>query len=125
MIKLSIETSINVFIGTYTSRYEGKGKGIYAATVDPETGSLSSARVAATAVDPSFLIIHPTRPLLYEVGRVSVDGKQQAELNAYEIKATRLNPMTGQPTGHGAPCHLIMDGGGKYVLSTVYGTGTI
>ena len=116
---------MDVYIGTYTTRYASKGEGMYAATFDPESGSLSNVRVAASAVDPSFLSIHPTLPLLYAVGQVNVDGKHRGGINAYAIEAKGLRLVNGQPTGDRGPCHLIVDGGGNYVLCTVYEAGIV
>lgn len=63
MIKLSIETSMNVLIGTYKSRYGGKGEGIYAATFDLETGfSFKRPSVSATAVNRVFSNHSPYAP---------------------------------------------------------------
>ena len=114
---------MDVYFGTYTARNAGKGEGIYAATFDPESGSLSKIRVAAGAVDPSFLAIHPTLPLLYAVGQV--EGKRKGGINAYAIEAKGLRLVNGQQTGDRGPCHLIVDGGGNYVLCTVYEAGIV
>jgi hypothetical protein len=51
-----------VYIGTYTG---GKSKGIYVSRLDPASGRLSAPELAAEAVSPSFLAIHPNRRFLY------------------------------------------------------------
>src|SRR5918911_3614301 len=54
------------YIGTYTGG-KGGSKGIYRFDFDPTTGQLSHGELAAEAVNPSFLAIHPNRQYLYAV----------------------------------------------------------
>jgi len=116
---------MDIYIGTYTTRYAGTAEGIYAATFDSETGALSNVRRATCAVDPSFVAIHPTRRFLYAVGEVVGGGKQQGGINAYAIESDGLRLLNGQPTGDKGPCHLLVDKEGKYVLGTVYEAGKV
>ena len=55
-----------VWFGTYT-RGGGGSEGIYVSHFDPESGSLAPPVLATAATNPSFLAVHPTRPLLYAV----------------------------------------------------------
>ena len=56
-----------VYFGTYTKE---KSRGIYVASFDAETGRAGPPRLAAETENPSFLALHPTRPLLYAVNEV-------------------------------------------------------
>src|SRR5437868_225872 len=59
-----------VYVGTYTGAKTGS-QGIYRFDFDPATGQLTPAGLAAEAVNPSFLAIHPTGKYLFAVGEVS------------------------------------------------------
>ena len=106
------------FIGTYTG---GDSKGIYVASLDMESGKLTSHSFV-DAVNPSFVAIHPNRKLLYAVNETS-DGA----VSAFSIdreKAT-LKFINQQPAKGGAPCHLVVDSTGKHVLCANYSGGNI
>jgi 6-phosphogluconolactonase len=114
-----------VYFGTYTGT---KSKGIYFAKLNLVTGELSTPVLAAETARPSFLALHPTRPLLYAVGEVSTFQNQKAgAVNAFSI-----DPATGmlallnqQPSGGGGPCHLVVDRTGQHVLVANYGGGSV
>jgi 6-phosphogluconolactonase len=114
-----------VFIGTYTGP---KSKGIYRCEIDLATGKLSAAEVAAEAVNPSFLAIHPTKKFLYCVDEISNFGKKPAGgVSAFALdpatgKLTALNQQSSVGTG---PCHLTVDRTGKNVLVANYGGGSV
>ena len=114
-----------VYIGTYTS---GASEGIYTCELDLATGELTSPRLAGAAVNPSFLALHPSRPLLYAVGEIAdfADGDSGA------VSAFAIDPATGQLTAlnqqssKGAgPCHLVVDATGGSVLVANYGSGSV
>ena len=114
-----------VYVGTYTT---GESKGIYLLRLDLASGALQSAGVAAEGPNPSFLAIHPSRRVLYavsEMGRFA--GKETGAVSAMSI-----DPQTGklillnQQSSRGAgPCHLVVDGTGRYVLVANYGGGSV
>ncbi len=114
-----------VYVGTYT---EGKSKGIYLLELDPASGALTSRRLAAEAVNPSFLAIHPSRRFLYAVGEVDdFGGKKAGGVSAFAINPedgtlTRLNGQSSRGTG---PCHLSVDRQGENVLVANYGGGSV
>jgi 6-phosphogluconolactonase len=115
------ETKQHVYIGTYTG---AKSQGIYHAVLDPATGKLSEPELAAEAVNPSFLNIHPTQKFLYAVNR---EGEKQGGLLAFAIdrrtgKLTRLGDQAACGDG---PCHVMVDRSGKCVLVASYGSGMV
>lgn len=116
---------VRVYIGTYTG---GNGGGIHLSELDPVSGKLSSPRVAAETVNPSFLAIHPSRKFLYAVGEVSdLGGKKTGGISAFAIdpKSGDLKLINQQSSGGGGPCHLVVDGTGKAVLVANYGGGSV
>ena len=115
-----------VWFGTYTGG-PAKSEGIYVARFDDATGSLSPAKLAGTASNPSYLALHPRLPVLYSVAEVSkVDGKPGGAVAAFAF-----DPSTGmlsskgmQSSGGSGPCHLTVDPAGKAVLAANYGGGS-
>ncbi|HEY0865933.1 MAG TPA: lactonase family protein [Fimbriimonas sp.] len=116
---MTINEEVDFYIGTYTS--EEGSKGIYHARLDTATGSIGGLKLAAEAVTPSFLAVHPNRPLLYAVHEYT-----SGEVSAYAMEEDgglrRLNTQKYQGPG---PCHLSVDAQGKNVLSASYGDGSL
>jgi 6-phosphogluconolactonase len=113
-----------VFIGTYTG---AKSKGIYVARMNSQTGRLSSPVLAAETASPSFLALHPNGRFLYAVGELGrFDGKPSGALSAFAIASDtgRLTLLNQQSSGGTHPCHLIVDSGGRHVLTANYGSGS-
>lgn len=116
---------LHVYIGTYT---RGESEGIYVSQLDLKTGKLSTPRLAAKSVNPSFVAIHPSRKFVYSVGEISdFQGKKTGGVSAFAV-----NPKTGQlklinqQSSEGAgPCHLVVDATGKNVLVANYGGGSV
>lgn len=116
---------LRVYLGTYT---RGKSEGIYVSELDLHSGKLADARLAAKAINPSFVAIHPSRRFVYAVGEINdFQGNKTGGVSAFAVDAstgqlTRIN----QQSSHGAgPCHLIVDAAGKNVLVANYGGGSV
>jgi len=113
-----------VYFGTYG---EGPGEGIFVAELNLASGVVSPPRLAAEAVDPSFLAFDPSHKFLYAVSEVStLDGKKTGGVVAFAVDAktgqlTRLNEQASQGSG---PSHLVVDKTGKNVLVANYDGGT-
>ncbi|MEV4178494.1 beta-propeller fold lactonase family protein [Nonomuraea sp. NPDC049709] len=71
-------------------------------------------RVAA----PSFLVAHPTLPVLYAAGEL-----ERGWLTAYEVGA-ELSPLDERPSEGHSPCHVAVDPGGTLLAAANYGDGT-
>ncbi len=116
---------LRVYLGTYTG---GDSKGIYVCELDLGSGQLSQPRLAAEAVNPSFLAIHPSRKFLYAVGEISeLAGKPGGGVLALAVDAQsgQLTALNQQPSGGAGPCHLTVDATGKNVLVANYGGGSV
>jgi len=113
--------SLPVYFGTYT-RGENSSKGIYRSVLNLETGELSEPSLAAKAVNPSFLEIHPTGRFLYAVSEAGEAGS----VSAYAIEADtgNLKLLNTQPSGGAGPCHVSIDHKGKNLLVANYGSGS-
>ena len=114
---------VDVWFGT-TVANKGRGKGIYHANFDTDTGKLSQPTLAAKADSPGFLAMHPDGKMLYAAARES--GK--AVVVAYKIKKDKkqvtLTKVNSVAIGDGAAVHLSVDRSGKFLLSAQYGKGS-
>jgi 6-phosphogluconolactonase len=114
-----------VYFGTYTGP---KSKGIYRSTFDPTDGKLGPPELAAEAVNPTFLAVHPSRPLLYAANEIGdFRGRKAGAVSAMAIQAgsgklTLLNQQSSQGPG---PCHVSVDRTGRFVLAANYGGGSV
>jgi 6-phosphogluconolactonase len=116
-----------VYFGTYTNT-RPKSQGIYLGQFDLAVGKLESVVPAGKAVNPSFLVVHPSRPLLFAVSEVpNFDDKHTGAVYAFSIqpKTGQLTLLDQQSSGGGGPCHVTIDRSGQYVLVANYGTGSI
>ncbi len=114
-----------VYVGTYT---RGESEGIYLCRLDLATGAIRSLGLAAEADNPSFLAIHPSRPLLYAVGEIaSFAGKRTGAVSAFSIhpESGKLVLLNRQPSRGAGPCHLVVDQTGQCVLVANYGGGSV
>ncbi|MFM7152377.1 MAG: lactonase family protein [Gemmataceae bacterium] len=114
-----------VYVGTYTRGT--KSEGIYRMELDLTTGKLSSPALAGKAVNPSFVAIHPSGKYLYSCGEIddfSRGRKGSGSVDAFAIDANGdLSLLNQMPSDGGAPCHLITDRAGKFVLCANYSGG--
>lgn len=117
--------AITVYVGTYT---DSTSKGIYRFTFDPATGAATPPVLAAEAVNPSFLALHPTGHVLYAVGEIDGAGGTPGGLvSAFAVdRATGgLTLLNQRSSGGGAPCFLTVDRQGRNVLVANYGGGNV
>lgn len=114
-----------VYVGTYTGE---KSKGIYVSRLDLGSGALTPPELAAEIPNPSFLAVHPSRPLLYAVNEVGTfDGKPTGSVSAFAVDAAsgQLTPLNRQPSGGAGPAHVSTDRAGRHVLVANYGGGSV
>lgn len=111
-----------VFIGTYTAD-DSTSKGIYSCVLDVADGSLSEPSLAAEAVNPSFLAIHPNGQYLYCVNEISEGpGRPTGTATAFVLDAATgaLERINSQTTEGGVPCHCNVDATGRWLLVANY-----
>lgn len=117
--------SVSFYIGPYT---RGESKGIYHAKLDTDTGKLHALKLAAELDSPSFLALHPTKPVVYAVNEVANFGGEKAGAVTALKRDTKTNELTllNQLTTKGAhPCHVSVTPCGKFVLVANYSGGSI
>ncbi len=120
-------TRLWVYFGTYT-RGDSGSKGIYRGTFDLQTGQLADVALAGETTNPSFLAIHPSKPLLYAVGELaSFEGKKVGAVSAFAIEpgTGKLELLNQQSSGGAGPCYVAVDRTGRCVLVANYGSGSV
>lgn len=115
-----------VYVGTYTQGSDSKG--IYQLQMDGDTGKLSHVNTTADVVNPSFLAIHPSKKYLYAVNEIGhYQGKKTGAVSSFRINAKTgaLQFLNQQSSEGAAPCHLVVDDTGNYVLVANYSGGNV
>ena len=113
-----------VFVGTYTG---GESQGIYSFSFDASEERVGALGLAAEVENPSFLAIHPNRRFLYAVNEVNeFDGEASGAASAYQIRPdSSLLFLNRAATGGGAPCHLVVEATGNFLLVANYNGGSV
>jgi 6-phosphogluconolactonase len=114
-----------MFIGTYT---QGKSEGIYSLRMDAQTGEMQALAVAKGIENPSFLAVHSRLSCLYAVSETAeYNGKKSGAIAAFSLDegTAELRFLNSKPTFGEAPCHLALDGSGRYLLAANYGGGSV
>jgi 6-phosphogluconolactonase len=114
-----------LYVGTYTGK---NSKGIYLFEMNKDTGKLADLGVVAETPNPTFLTLHPTKPVLYAVSEIgNFDGKKAGAVAAFRIdpKTKALTLLNKQTSGGAGPCHVSIDKAGKNVFVANYGGGSV
>ncbi|MDR2116347.1 MAG: lactonase family protein [Planctomycetaceae bacterium] len=93
-----------LFIGTYTG--ENGSQGIYTCQFDSIKGVFTKPELAAKCEHPSFLAIHPSRPLLYAV----LEERSQSALYVftYQKSTGKLTLLDEKEIPGRSSCHLCL-----------------
>jgi 6-phosphogluconolactonase len=109
-----------VVIGCYTQGAGGDGVGLTVTQRDPTTGALRPIGEATPTPSPSFVVSHPTLPVLYAVNELD-----EGALSAFAMAADgTLTALGTWPTGGALPCNVTVDTG-RHVLVANYGRGSV
>lgn len=113
------QENLPIFIGTYTN---GASEGIYRGLFNTSTGALTDIKLVASAVNPSFLVVHPQGKLVLAVNEVmDFNGEATGAISAFSIDDDGgLQLMGQQPTQGGAPCYITTDAAGHWALVANY-----
>ena len=103
---------IPILVGTFT---DTGSKGVYALTLDPASGSLSTPVVAAVTPDPAFLAITRDGRRLY------VANEHTDTVSAWAVgPGLRLDPLGGQPSGGDNTAHIVLDPSERMLVGANY-----
>jgi 6-phosphogluconolactonase len=114
-----------VYIGAYTG---GASRGISLLELDLGSGTLTPRGLAAEAVNPSFLAVHPSRRFLYAVNEIGdFGGERSGSVSAFAMDAAsgNLSLLNQQPSRGQGPCFVSVDRQGKNALVANYGSGSV
>ena len=115
-----------VYFGTYT-RGDSDSEGIYVSRFNSGSGELSAPELAVKTTNPSFVALHPKKPVLYSVSEVTgSDGKPAGAVSAFAIEKStgKLTRLNSQPSSGSGPCHVSTDSEGRCLLVANYGSGS-
>lgn len=105
-----------LYVGSYTPDAGGDGTGITVWDAD-----LRPAAPPVPLAAPSFLVAHPTAPVVYAVNELA-DG---AVTRLTADPAGALTPAGRAPTGGAEPCHLAVTPDARHLLCANYGSGQV
>jgi 6-phosphogluconolactonase len=106
------------FIGSFTS---AGGRGIIAATLDGETGTLTETGASDAIADPSYLVVsaNGAGPVLYAVSETS-----EGAVAAFDVRGAAPLPLGARtPVCGSGPTHLALSAG--HLLTANYGSGSV
>ncbi|KQW43320.1 MULTISPECIES: lactonase family protein [unclassified Roseateles] len=124
LLPAAVAAETLVYFGTDTG---GASKGIYVSTLDEASGALSPPRLAAAIGNPGFLVMHPSKPLVYSVAAgKAADGAWKEEVAAFAVQPDgSLVLINTQPAGGSGPCHVAIDASGRVLLLANYNGGNV
>jgi len=108
-------TAQTVYIGTRSN------EGIYRMQFDPATGAISDVRVAGKTVNPTFVAVHPKRPLVFAVV-AAPEGKVSSFAIEPDGQLRLLNEVSSKGQG---PAHVQIDRTGQWVSTANFGSGSV
>lgn len=114
---------MRLYVGTYT---RNGSRGIYQAALDPRSGALTVHGVAAETQNPSFLVMGRGGAHLYAVNEVGdFGGEASGAVTAFAVDrdSGALRRLNQRSSRGGAPCHLAVDRGGRFLLVANYSGG--
>ena len=112
----------------YVGTYAPKGQGIYRFAVDAATGALQSGVLIAPTPNASWIAFDSAREFLYAVNEVTdFDGGDTGSVSAFAVNASNgeLTLVNTVSSGGGAPVHLSVHPGGRFVLVANYADGKV
>lgn len=111
------EATWSLYVGT-----SGPGaQGVHVATLGRATGKLGTPRLIAEAKGASWVALHPEGRVIYATG----EGKEGRVLAFRLAGDGKAEPINGESSGGGGPCHLAVDPSGRVLLAANYGTGSV
>jgi 6-phosphogluconolactonase len=134
--KATPAAGVTMYLGTYTKGWacdpmvtnDCTSEGIYKASFDPATGTISTPVSVAKTVNPSYLAISPNGKYLYAVNEVDdfVVGEKTGAVSAYSIAADGSLTLLNQVSSKGAdPCHISVTRAGTVVMVANYSGGSV
>lgn len=113
---------MHVYIGSRTTRERhARGAGISVFNYAQDTGALTLTQVVGGLVNPSYLLPHPTLPVLYTVHG---DSHEVSALHR-DTHSGALTPWHQQACDGRNPVHLALGPSGHYLMVSNHLSGTL
>ncbi|MEP9358326.1 lactonase family protein [Sphingomonas sp. KR3-1] len=101
-----------------------QGQAILAARFD--ANKLSLIGPVAEVARPTWVVAHPSKPLLYAVSETGNDGKSQGKIFGFAVSpAGALHPLASPDSGGSGPTHLTLDPASNTLFAAHYGSGHV
>ena len=104
-----------VYVGTRSP------EGIYRMRFDPATGAISDVKIAGKTLNPTFVAVHPKRPLVFAVV-AAPEGKVSSFAVETDGSLRLLNEVSSKGQG---PAHVQIDRTGQWVSTANFGSGGV
>jgi 6-phosphogluconolactonase len=126
-----------VYVGSYTAPSTaapagggdaaGSPAGIDVFEMDAASGALTPIGAPTATDNPSFLVRHPQRPLLFAANETPVGRAPGPGISAFAVDpgTGALTAINRRPALGTSPCYVSVDPQGRYVLLANYGDGTL
>ncbi len=118
-----------LFVGGYAAADQ---PGIRAYVFDEATAELRPCGAIGGIVNPSFLVVHPNGRWLYSVGETHREPDGAAgSVWAFHFEQPAASeqlmiaPLNQQASGGDDPCHLLIDGSGRWLIVSNYSSGSV
>lgn len=115
-----------VYVGTYTD--QSNRHGVHVLRAHPSSGALTHLGAIDVGENPSFVALHPRRPVLYAVNEIDrFEGRSSGAIAAFALDGRGGATPIGhaRATGGTGPCYVSIDPSGRCALVANYGGGSV
>lgn len=106
------------YLGGYAEPGEA---GIRMCSLEPRTGECLVRAECSALVNPSYLLCHPRRKILYAVEEMVPEGR----IAALSAEGDRLEKICALPSGGADPCHLALSPDARHLFVANYSGGSL
>jgi 6-phosphogluconolactonase len=112
------------FIGTHLNR---PSKSLYSVCFDERSGRFSALTGAAEIDRPTWIVAHPTLPLLYSVSEVGNDGSKEASVITLAVDrlTCEVKVIDQAYSGGRGATHLALDSSSQTLFVANFGDGQV
>ncbi|MGJ3507187.1 lactonase family protein [Enemella sp. A6] len=111
-----------ILVGGYTAEVQGEAEGIHVLRWQGSTEDRANlvAYPSVPLISPSYLLQHPTRPIVYAISEAP-----ESQVHTLELTDEGLRLVASVPTGGVGACHLGFDETNGWVLVAHYSEGAV
>lgn len=109
---------LRVYVGGYAHRGE---IGLLRCAFDAESGKLRAEQSCAALENPSYLLPHPERGVLYAVEELAPEGR----IAVLSAEGDDFRILASLPSGGADPCHIALSPDLRYLFVSNYSGGSL